>query len=388
MCPRKICVVTGTRAEYGLLYWLMKEIQQDADLELQLIVTGSHLAPEFGYTVREIEKDGFHIHERIEMLMSSDTSVSLTKSMGIALIGFADAFARLKPDIVVLLGDRYEIMTAAQAAMMARIPIAHIHGGERTEGAIDEAIRHAITKMSHLHFVATEEYRRRVIQLGEQPEVVFNFGAIGIDNIVKLSLLNRKELEEALQFNLGDMYFVVTYHPVTLDKSGRVNAFQELLEALNAYPKAKIIITKPNADLHSKEIIKMIDRFAEEQSDRVLAVDSLGQLRYLSAVKHCDVVIGNSSSGIIEVPALKKPTVNIGERQKGRAMGTTIINVSEKRDEIISAIGKALSPLFKQQIKVSKSIYGHGDVSRRIKEVIKSYPLDKILCKSFYDIVF
>lgn len=385
MGPRKICIVTGTRAEYGLLYWLMREIQEDSDLELQLIVTGAHLSPEYGNTVQEIERDGFQIHERIEMLLSSDTPNAVTKAMGLGLIGFADAYARLKPDIVVLLGDRYEMMVAAQAAMVAKIPIAHIHGGERTEGVIDEAIRHSITKMSHLHFVATDEYQRRVIQLGEHPDRVFNFGAIGIDNIIKLQLLEREELQRSLQFDLGDHYFVVTYHPVTLGLSQPARTFQELIEALNAYPEYKVIITKPNADPQNKEIISMIDRYADDNRDRVLSVSSLGQLRYLSAVKHCDAVIGNSSSGIIEVPVLKRPTVNVGDRQRGRAMGPTVINVSENKDDIIEGIELALSNKFQKIVQESESIYGKGNVSHKIKDVIKSYPLEGILLKIFHD---
>lgn len=385
MGPRKICIVTGTRAEYGLLYWLMREIQEDSDLELQLIVTGAHLSPEYGNTVQEIERDGFQIHERIEMLLSSDTPNAVTKAMGLGLIGFADAYARLRPDIVVLLGDRYEMMVAAQAAMVAKIPIAHIHGGERTEGLIDEAIRHSITKMSHLHFVATDEYQRRVIQLGEHPDRVFNFGAIGIDNIIKLQLLDREELQRSLQFDLGDHYFVVTYHPVTLGLSQPARTFQELIEALNAYPEYKVIITKPNADPQNKEIISMIDRYADDNRDRVLSVSSLGQLRYLSAVKHCDAVIGNSSSGIIEVPVLKRPTVNVGDRQRGRAMGPTVINVSENKDDIIEGIELALSNKFQKIVQESESIYGKGNVSHKIKDVIKSYPLEGILLKIFHD---
>lgn len=385
MGPRKICIVTGTRAEYGLLYWLMREIQEDSDLELQLIVTGAHLSPEYGNTVQEIERDGFQIHERIEMLLSSDTPNAVTKAMGLGLIGFADAYARLRPDIVVLLGDRYEMMVAAQAAMVAKIPIAHIHGGERTEGSIDEAIRHSITKMSHLHFVATDEYQRRVIQLGEHPDRVFNFGAIGIDNIIKLQLLDREELQRSLQFDLGDHYFVVTYHPVTLGLSQPARTFQELIEALNAYPEYKVIITKPNADPQNKEIISMIDRYADDNRDRVLSVSSLGQLRYLSAVKHCDAVIGNSSSGIIEVPVLKRPTVNVGDRQRGRAMGPTVINVSENKDDIIEGIELALSNKFQKIVQESESIYGKGNVSHKIKDVIKSYPLEGILLKIFHD---
>ncbi len=344
------------------------------------------MSHEFGYTVQEIEKDGFPIHERIEMLLASDTAVGVSKSMGLALIGFAEAYSRLRPDILVVLGDRYEMMTAAQAAMVAKIPIAHIHGGERTEGAIDEAIRHSITKMSHMHFVSTEEYRRRVIQLGEQPDAVYNFGAIGIDNIRKLELMSRDELEQSLRFSFGEQTFLLTYHPVTLNKMSPKYAFEQVLEALSAFPDAKLIITKSNADPNNSVINEMIDRYAAANPNRVLAVHSLGQVRYLSAVKHCNVVIGNSSSGIIEVPVLKRPTVNIGDRQKGRVMGPSIINVPEDKDEIIGAIRKALSEPFREVVENSESVYGEGNASVRIKDTLKRYPLEGILFKSFYDL--
>jgi len=386
MGSRRICIVTGTRAEYGLLYWLMKEVQQDADLELQLIATGSHLSPVYGYTIQEIERDGFPIHECIEILLASDTPAAVTKAMGLALIGFAEAYARLKPDIVVVLGDRYEIMTAAQAAMVAGIPIAHIHGGERTEGAIDDAIRHSITKMAQLHFVSTEEYRRRVIQLGEHPDRVYNFGAIGIDNIMRLKLLERDELERVLHFSLGEKFIVVTYHPVTLDASGPSQAFRNLLNAIREFPEYQVIMTKPNADPHSHVIIRMMEEFAAEHRDRVMVADSLGQLKYLSAVKHCDMVLGNSSSGIIEVPLFKKPTINIGDRQKGRAMGPTVINVPESSEAIVEAVHYARSDSFRSTLEHSRSIYGMGDVSGKIKKVLKEVPLEGILYKSFYDL--
>jgi len=383
---RKICVVTGSRADYGLLYGLIKEIHEDPELCLQLAVTGMHLAPEYGCTVKEIEADGFPIAERIETLMASDTPVGVGKSVGLGVIGFAEAFARLSPDIVVLLGDRFEIFAAAQAALIARIPIAHLHGGERTEGAIDEAIRHSITKMAHLHFVATETYRRRVIQLGEHPDTVFNYGAIGIDNIVGSRLMSRAELEAFLDYKLRDVNFLITYHPVTLDLDGPEAPLKELLEALARFPDAGMIFTMPNADMGNKAIADLIRGFADKRRGDVKVVASLGRIGYLSAVKHCDVVIGNSSSGIIEVPVLKKPTVNIGDRQKGRVMGPTVIQAREDRAEIAEAIRLALSPAFRDKIRDAESLYGNGGTARRIKQTLKTYPLENLLKKRFHDL--
>lgn len=382
---RKICVVTGSRADYGLLYGLIKAIHEDPDLHLQLAVTGMHLSPEYGLTVREIEADGFPIAERIEILLASDTPVGVGKALGLGVIGFVEAFTRLSPDIVVLLGDRFEIFAAAQAALVARIPVAHLHGGERTEGAIDEAIRHAITKMAHLHFVATETYRKRVIQLGEHPDTVFNYGAIGIDNIVDSRLMSRTELEAFLDYQLKDVNFLITYHPVTLDLAGPAPAFRELLDALAMFPDAGMIFTMPNADMGNKAIADMIHAFAEAHRG-VKVVPSLGRVGYLSAVQHCDVVIGNSSSGIIEVPVFKKPTVNIGDRQKGREMGPTVIQTRENRTEIADAIRLALSPAFREKIRDAASIYGNGGTARKIKHILKTHPLNTLLKKRFHDL--
>lgn len=383
---RKICVVTGSRADYGLLYGLIKAIHEDPDLCLQLAVTGMHLSPEYGLTVREIEADGFPIAERIEMLLSSDTPVGVGKALGLGVIGFVEAFARLSPDIVVLLGDRFEIFAAAQAAMIARIPVAHLHGGERTEGAMDEAIRHAITKMAHLHFVATETYRRRVIQLGESPDRVFNYGAIGIDNILDSRLMTRTELETFLDYQLKEVNFLITYHPATLDLEGPERAFRELLVALAEFPDAGMIFTMPNADMGNKIIADLIHAFAGERCGGVKVVPSLGRIGYLSAVHHCDVVIGNSSSGIIEVPVFRKPTVNIGDRQKGRETGSTVIQAREERAEIADAIRLALSPAFRAQIQEAESIYGNGGTARKIIQTLKTYPLDALLKKRFHDL--
>lgn len=389
MEKRKICVVTGTRAEYGLLFWLMKEIKADADLELQIIVTGMHLSPEFGLTYKTIEADGFTIDEKVEMLLSSDTPVGITKSIGLGVIGFADALERIKPDILVLLGDRYEILAAAEAAVIARIPIAHIHGGERTEGVIDEAIRHSITKMSLFHFTATEEYRRRVIQLGEEPQRVFNFGAIGIDNIKKLNLLSLEEFQESVGLKLGEINFLITYHPVTLKSISSREAVKALIQALDFYPAAKIIFTQANSDTDGRIIHDILSGYVSKHAERMIMVHSLGQLRYLSAIKHVNVVIGNSSSGLIEVPTLKKPTVNIGSRQKGRIKGGSVIDCDENAHDIKTAIDKALSSQFADEVQNVVNPYGNGDVSVRIAACLKNVAISKgKMMKRFYDVSF
>lgn len=385
MNKRKICIVTGTRAEYGLLYWLMKEIEVDQELELQVVVTGMHLSPEFGLTYKLIEQDGFRIHERVEMLLSSDTPVGIATSLGLGTIGFASAFDRLKPDLIVILGDRFEAMAAAQAAMIARIPIAHLYGGETTEGVIDEAIRHSITKMAQYHFVSTESYRRRVIQLGEHPERVFNVGAIGLDNIRKMTLLDKREFEKSIDFDLGELNFLVTYHPVTLDKSGPADTMNELFAALDNFLDAKIIFTKPNSDTDGRIISKMIDEYVSRNKVRSIAFTSLGQLRYLSAISHVDAVIGNSSSGIIEVPSFKKPTINLGTRQRGRFRTDSIIDCEEQRDSITEAIQKSISREFQQKLHVLSSPYGEEYVSLKIKNIIKDVNVNNALIKSFYD---
>lgn len=386
MSKRKICLVTGTRAEYGLLYWLMKEIDEDPELELQIIATGTHLSPEFGLTYQQIEKDGFFIHEKIEMLLSSDTPVGITKSLGLATIGFAESLDRLQPDILVILGDRYEALAAAQAALIARIPVAHISGGETTEGVIDEAIRHSITKMSHFHFVGAEEYRRRVIQLGEQPEQVFNFGDVGLDNINRLKLLSRQELEESIGFSLGTLNFLVTYHPESLSHIDPVVSVRELFKALDAFPEAKIILTKPNADTGSRVILQMIDEYAASRADRVYACTSLGQVRYLSAMKYCDMVIGNSSSGIVEAPAFHKPTINIGNRQSGRLKASSIIDCAPTAMSIVGAIKRAMTSEFHEMTNNAVSLYGTGNTSARMKEVLKHSDLQSVIIKQFFDL--
>jgi len=381
---RKICVVTGTRAEYGLLYWVMKEIQADADLLLQLVITGMHLSPEFGLTYRAIEGDGFSIDAKVEMLLSSDTPVGIAKSIGLGVIGFADALERLKPDIMVVLGDRYEILAAAQAALVARIPVAHIHGGETTEGAIDESIRHAVTKMSQLHFVAAEPYRKRVIQLGEHPDTVFNVGAVGVENIKRLQLLDKPQLEQSINFELGNPCFLVTYHPATLGTIEPGAAMQALLDALDRFPDAKIIFTKPNSDTDGRMLGQLIDEYADHHKGRIAVFTSMGQIRYLSALKFVDAVIGNSSSGIIEAPACNTPTVNIGDRQSGRLKADSIVDCQETTESIVAAINKALSQSFREGIKKGVSLYGYGESASHIKDHLKQANLSST--KRFYDL--
>ncbi len=386
MAKRKICVVTGSRAEYGILYWLLKEIQEDSDLILQVVVTGMHLSVEHGLTYRVIEDDGFAISAKVEMLLASDTPVGIAKSVGVGIMGFADAFAALKPDIVVLNGDRFDIFAAAQAAMIARIPIAHTHGGEATEGRRDEAIRHSVTKMSSFHFVAAEPYRRRVIQLGESPERVFNVGTPGLDNLKRLKLLDRRDFEKASDFKLGTPTFLVTYHPVTLSKTPPREPMENLLRALNRFPEAKIIFTKANADTEGRIINEMIDQYVHQDPMRAKAFISMGQVLYLSALTHVDVVIGNSSSGLTEAPAVRKATVNIGDRQRGRLRASSVIDCTEDESAIVSAIRKALSPGFREALKNVSSPYGEGNASVKIKKYLKEVNLDDVLMKRFYDI--
>lgn len=382
---RKVCVVTGTRADYGCLRWVMEGIKAAKGLELQVIATGMHLSPEFGLTYREIEKDGFVIDRKVEMLLSSDTPSGISKSMGLGMMGFADAFEQLQPDLVLVLGDRFEIFTAASAAMVARIPLAHLHGGETTEGAIDEAIRHAITKMSHLHFVAAEDYRRRVIQLGEAPERVFLVGGLGIDNILRLQLLDRAALEDALDFKLGPKNLLVTFHPVTLEKSTAGAQMAELLAALDELEDTHLIFTMPNADTDGRVLIGMIEQYVATHSN-ARAYTSLGQLRYLSCIRQMDGVVGNSSSGLAEVPSFRKGTVNIGDRQRGRLKADSVIDCAPERQSIAAALRTLYSPEFQTRLPAVRNPYGEGGASEKVVRVLQEYPLDQLLKKTFNDL--
>lgn len=385
---RKIAVFTGTRAEYGLLYWIIKGLNESPNIELQLYVGGTHLSPKFGNTVEQIEKDGFPICDRLDFLDPSDTSLGIAKSMGRALELAAEAFQRNKPELLVVLGDRFEVMAICQAAMLGCIPISHIHGGETTQGAIDESVRHSITKMSHIHFTATEAYRKRVIQLGEIPHKVFNVGAPGIDSIKSLKLINRNALASSLGFDVNCPFILVTYHPVTLNKDGALIALKNLLSVLATHLDLKIIITYPNADTHNQGIISALKEFKKEHCDRVLLVQSLGQLHYLSLLKHCEAVIGNSSSGLIEAPTFLKPTVNIGKRQDGRICGGTVINSDEDVSSIKRALKKALSKDFREKCLSEHNPYGSGGSSKKILDIIESISLDDIVMKKFYDVKF
>jgi len=381
---RKICVITGTRAEYGLLYWLIKEIEKDKDLELQLVVTGMHLSPEFGLTYKEIEKD-FKIDKKIEMILSSDTVVGISKSMGLAQISFAEAYEELRPDILVVLGDRYEMFSAASAAMIARIPIAHLHGGERTEGAFDESFRHAITKMSHLHFTATEGYRNRVIQLGEQPNRVFNVGAIGVDNIKKLDLLSREEFESSIGFKLNKRNLLITFHPVTLEDNTAEKQLQSLFNAIDKLNNIHVIFTKSNADTNGRLINKMIDQYVDNNRQTACVFASLGQLRYFSAMQYVDCVVGNSSSGLIEAPSFNVATVNIGNRQKGRILASSVICCEPTEKSILHALSCVFSESFKYTLTNVENPYSKKHTVKKIVEKLSEYSLDNILMKRFYD---
>lgn len=384
MSQKKICVVTGTRAEYGLLYWLMKELDQHQDFHLQLIVTGMHLSPEFGLTYKEIEKE-FCIHKKIEMLLSSDTPVGISKSMGLAQISFAEAYDEMKPDLLILLGDRYEIFAAASAAMIARIPIAHLHGGETTEGAFDESMRHCLTKMSHLHFTAAKEYRNRVMQLGENPDHVFNVGGLGIDNIKKLNLLSKEALEASIDFKLNKYNLLITFHPVTLEHETAQEQFQNLLDAVDQFEDTHIIFTKANSDTNGRIINEMIDRYVHNHSEKSAAFTSLGQLRYLSLLQYVNAVVGNSSSGLIEAPSFKVPTINIGDRQKGRLKAASVVDCKPVKSDIINAFAKIHSEQFQKLLPTVENPYGDGGATEKIIDILSRISLDDILKKTFFD---
>lgn len=381
---KKICVVSGTRSEYGQLRWVMQGIKDDADLQLQVIATGMHLSPEFGLTYQDIVRDGFYIDRKLEILLSSDSSIGVTKSVGLGTIAFADAFADLRPDVLVLLGDRFETFAAATAAMIAGIPIAHLHGGEITEGAIDDMIRHAVTKMAHLHFVAAEEYRHRVVQLGEAPERVFLCGGLGVDVIRKTPLLDRELLQESLGFKFGKRNLLVTFHPVTLEDDGGVRQMTEMLAALEKLQDTHLIITMPNADTGGRELIRMIERFVSSRP-YAKAFTSLGQQRYLSCIAQVDAVVGNSSSGLSEAPSFKKGSINIGDRQRGRIKASSVIDCAPTRMDILAAIEKLYSPTFQTSLNATRNPYGEGGASELIVATLKRFDTNGTPKKVFHD---
>lgn len=388
MARRKICVVTGSRSEYGILSGLIRQLADDAEVVLQLVVTGMHLMPEFGLTYRAIEADGVRIDRKVEVMVASDSPSGMAKSVGLGALGFADVFAELEPDIVVVLGDRFEILAVAQTAFLMGFPVAHISGGEVTEGAIDDAVRHAITKFSRYHFVAAEVYRRRVIQLGEEPDRVFNVGDPGLDNVARMQLMPRGDLVRELGLTDGTPYLLVTHHPVTLGKESVEEGMAALFEALDCFPDHQIVLTKSNADAGGRLSNQLVDSYSNARSGRAFAFTSLGQLRYLSAMRYCAAVVGNSSSGIVEAPAMRRPTVNIGTRQDGRLKASSIIDCATGATDIRSAIERALSADFQAAVRETVSLYGQGDASTRIRELLKQVGVGRHLPKRFHDLPF
>lgn len=381
----KICITTGTRAEYGLLKPLIEKIKEDAYFTLQILVTGAHLSPEFGLTYKKIESDGYIIDAKVEMLLSSDTPEGISKSIGLGVIGFSDALKRLQPDLLVILGDRYEMLAMAATAMIYKIPIAHIHGGEITEGAYDDCIRHAITKMSALHFTSTEAYRQRVIQLGEQPDRVFNVGAIGLDNFNSLTLLTKDELEKELNIRLKKYNYLVGFHPETLSEQSAEEQLTQLLKAINEQNDSFFLFTKANADSDGRIINKMMERFVRENSDRSALFASLGTLKYLSMMKLATAVVGNSSSGILEAPSAFTATINIGNRQKGRIQANSIVNCPADTKEICKAFKQIKDPEFREKVNQVVNPYGNGTASKRIVQILKKISPSELKVKSFYD---
>jgi GDP/UDP-N,N'-diacetylbacillosamine 2-epimerase (hydrolysing) len=382
---RKICFITGTRAEYGLLRWVMQGVQDDPELTLQIIATGMHLSPEFGLTYGEIESDGFRIDRKVEILTSSDTPVGVAKSMGLGLIGFADVLDALRPDLIVVLGDRFEVFSAVCAALIASFPVAHLHGGETTEGAFDEALRHSITKMSHLHFVAAEAYRQRVTQLGEDPERVFLVGGLGVDNIKRLKLLDRVELEASLDFKLGQKSLLITFHPVTLEPSTAAEQMIELLAVLSKLNDTQLVFTLSNADTDSRVLIKMVEQFVAVHPN-ARAFKSLGQLRYLSCLAQVDGVVGNSSSGLTEAPSFKKGAINIGDRQRGRLQAESVINCEPNREGIEGALRRLYTADFQRKLPLVVNPYGDGGAASKVVHTLKHCSLNGLMKKKFHDL--
>jgi len=382
---RKICVVTGSRADYGLLRWLMQEIKEDPDLELQILATGMHLSETFGSTYKEIESDGFKINEKIAVLNGEDSGLSLAKSIGLGISGCAEALERLKPDLIIVLGDRFEIFAAATAALVLTIPVAHLHGGEVTVGAFDESFRHSITKMSHVHFVAAEEYKNRVIQLGENPEMVFNVGGLGVDAISKIKLLTKEEFEKKRGVSFSKRSLLITFHPVTLDDGSAEKQMNELLSALSELNETTLIFTLPNADTGGSLIITEIEKFVEDHSN-AYSFKSLGQVDYFSCINLVDGVVGNSSSGLTEVPSFRKGTINIGDRQKGRLFATSVINVEPTKEEIKKGLSKLYSDSFRANLPSTENPYGSAGSASKIHKIVRDLEFEGLLKKSFFQV--
>lgn len=382
---RKICFVTGTRAEYGLLSRLMRLVKEDKDLQLQVIATNMHLMPEYGETYKEIEKDGFTIDKKVYMHKPSDDAHGIISSMAEEMQGMNDALSELKPDILLLLGDRYEILVAAQVALIHRIPIAHIHGGEVTEGAFDDAIRHSVTKMSSLHFTSCEEYRHRVIQMGEQPSRVFDVGSLGVENIKAVPLMTKDELEASLDFKIDTQTILVTYHPVTLG-GDPAKDIREFLDALDQFKDLKVIFTMPNSDTGRDAIALAVENYVEKHSNRAKAYTSLGLKRYLSTLQFVKAAVGNSSSGIIEVPSFGIPTLNIGDRQKGRLASKSVVNSGTSKDEVIAALKLCLSEEMQKAAKTYENPYAKPGTANLIYQELKNVELAGLNLKTFYDL--
>lgn len=385
---RKICVITGTRAEFGLLSGLMRLIQQSEETTLQVVATNMHLSERYGNTYREIEEAGFAIDYKVPMLDESgaDDSTATIKAMSRALAGFAEAYDALQPDLIVVLGDRFEILCAVEAALIKQIPVAHLYGGELTYGAYDDAIRHSITKMSHLHFTSTEAYRSRVIQLGEHPERVFNVGALGVENIKRVPLMSKEDVEKDLKFEIGDRTLLVTYHPVTLSDSNPLDDIQALFDALDEHSEYRVIFTMPNSDTGGQVIAEAIEQYAAQYADRVRAYKSLGMRRYLSVMKYCAAVVGNSSSGIAETPSFHIPTLNIGSRQDGRLAAESVYNCGTSKDAISAGLVHILSPEFRFVAMKATNPYEKEGTAQAIFDVISTYPLEGIIKKEFYNL--
>ena len=385
---RKICIFTGTRAEYGIMSRLIRMIADDPELQLQIIATNMHLSPEFGLTYKEIEADGFHIDKKIEMLLSSDTANGTVKSMGLAIIGFADALEDLKPDLAVILGDRYEMLCAAQACLIYNIPIAHIAGGGITEGAYDDAIRHCITKMSHLHFTSTDEHRHRVIQLGEQPNRVFWTGSLGVNNIRNEQIMSLEDLEESIKFNLGDKFLLVTFHPTTMENDSAAEQCDALLTALaEVNDEFQLLFTLPNSDTNGRIITYKVKEYVMRNPQKAFSITSLGKKRYYSALKYATAVVGNSSSGLIEAPIFNIPTLNIGNRQEGRTRCACIIDVPATLSGIREGLKKAISLEYKKIAEQTSSPYEKINTLENVFNTIKTFPLEGIIKKEFYNLL-